>query len=194
MRNTDVLVSLSPVSVLLFWVSPLSAGGADSVGIRALLHPSLWADLRAKGAAGGRSDIITLGTDPFHHLLAAEQGGDIRSFPEEATVLDTRFKDKIGDNTTVWVRIKEKLVAANLSKQPPPCKKAIKSPLEELFVADDELKMKSTESRALSIENKVNSELKMYRVTNTDPVARWWTQTNTYPFLHIYVCRSLQPQ
>ncbi|XP_073712882.1 uncharacterized protein [Misgurnus anguillicaudatus] len=83
--------------------------------------------------------------------------------------MDPRFKDKIEDSTAVWVRIKEKLFAANRSEQPrvdcgqevvqlneerrnqredseeednhepPPCKKAIKSPLEELFAADDEL-------------------------------------------------------
>nr|XP_055051178.1 uncharacterized protein LOC129436907 [Misgurnus anguillicaudatus] len=54
----------------------------------------------------------------WENLSKRYQGDDIRCFLEEATVMDPRFKDKIEDSTTVWVRIKEKLFAANRSEQP----------------------------------------------------------------------------
>ncbi|KAI7806726.1 putative zinc finger BED domain-containing protein 4-like [Triplophysa rosa] len=71
---------------------------------------------------------------------------------------------------------------------PHPCKRAMISPFEELFAADDELKMKSTESSKLSIDNKVDAEIKMYQdipptMTSDDPAAWWWKQKNAYPFL-----------
>ncbi|XP_073693674.1 E3 SUMO-protein ligase ZBED1-like [Garra rufa] len=164
----------------------------------------------------------------WENLSKRYQGDDIRSFLEEATALDPRFKHKIEDSSTVWVRIKEKLMVANVPEStksridseegiavqsneeeirkqrenditdkgereeeddnPPPCKRAKISPLEELFAADDEQKIKSTESTTMSIDNKVDAELRLYQalpptMTSDDPAAWWWKQKNTYPFL-----------
>ncbi|ROL43002.1 hypothetical protein DPX16_5555 [Anabarilius grahami] len=124
-----------------------------------------------------------------------ERRDDIRSFLEEATALDLRFKHKVEDSSTVWLQIKENLIAANLSesKQPPPCIRATISPLEELFAADDELKMKSTESsRPLSIETKVDAELKMYQdmpptMTSDDPAVVETKKTSYF----ILMCAGL---
>ncbi|KAI7789674.1 putative zinc finger BED domain-containing protein 1-like [Triplophysa rosa] len=71
----------------------------------------------------------------WQNLSKRYQRDDIRSFLEEATALDPRFKHKVEDSSTAWVRIKEKLMAADLPES-----------TQELFAADDELKMKSTES------------------------------------------------
>lgn len=74
-------------------------------------------------------------------------------------------------------------------EQPPPCKRAIMSPLEELFAAEDDLKMKiSSSNSTTSIPHQADRELKMYQempptMTSDDPAAWWWNNRTTYPLL-----------
>ncbi|KAJ8368962.1 hypothetical protein SKAU_G00089900 [Synaphobranchus kaupii] len=163
------------------------------------------------------------------NLSKRYQSDGIRHFLEEATALDPRFKHKVEDST-VWDRVKEKLMAGKLTEseqpteyahgedgvtmqseekrqqreneegegtqeseeeeeQPPPCKKAIMSPLEELFAAEDDLKMKTSSSNSTtSIQHQTDRELKMYQempptMTSDDPAAWWWNNRTTYPLL-----------
>ncbi|XP_057184479.1 uncharacterized protein LOC130550958 [Triplophysa rosa] len=56
----------------------------------------------------------------WQNLSKRYQRDDIRSFLEEATALDPRFKHKVEDSSTAWVRIKEKLMAADLPESTQP--------------------------------------------------------------------------
>lgn len=49
------------------------------------------------------------------NLSKRYQSDEIRSFLEEATALDPRFKQKMDDNAAVWDRIKGKFLAKNLT-------------------------------------------------------------------------------
>ncbi|KAJ8349851.1 hypothetical protein SKAU_G00249810 [Synaphobranchus kaupii] len=67
------------------------------------------------------------------------------------------------------------------------CKKAKMTPLEELFAEDDDLKRNLLQS-TLSIQEKTDKELEMYRdmppiMTSEDPALWWWNRRDTYPLL-----------
>ncbi|XP_034073833.1 zinc finger BED domain-containing protein 1-like [Gymnodraco acuticeps] len=163
------------------------------------------------------------------NLSKRYQTDGIRTFLEEATALDPRFKNHVEDST-VWDRIKEKVMVGKLTEseqpteqdrgeedgvtqqqsltqreneeeedgeeseeeqeQPPPCssKRAKMTPLEELFAAEDSLKIKNLSTSTMSTQLQTDRELKMYQdmpptMTSDDPAAWWWNKRTTYPLL-----------
>ncbi|KAK5862952.1 hypothetical protein PBY51_000017 [Eleginops maclovinus] len=81
------------------------------------------------------------------------------------------------DNKERMMR-KKKEESEEEEEQPPPCKRAIMSPLEELFAAEDILKMNILSNSTMSIQHQTDRELKMYQempptMTSDDPAA-WW--------------------
>lgn len=153
------------------------------------------------------------------------QNDDIRSFLEEATAVDPRFKHTVEDST-VWERVKEKMMAGKSTESeqpteqhceedgvklseredereneeeegeeseeeenmPPPCKRAAKSPLEELFAHEENLKIEILSRKTTSIQHQIETELKMYQempplLMSDDPAAWWWNNRTTYPSL-----------
>ncbi|KAF3841459.1 hypothetical protein F7725_007321, partial [Dissostichus mawsoni] len=91
----------------------------------------------------------------------AIKNDEIRSFLEEATALDPRFKQKMDDNAAVWDRIKGKFLAKKLTdseKQMHPCKTPKMTPLEELF-ADEDAQKVTPQQNSMSIQDQVEKEL-----------------------------------
>ncbi|KAI4802932.1 hypothetical protein KUCAC02_006499 [Chaenocephalus aceratus] len=155
------------------------------------------------------------------NLSKRYQTDGIRNFLEEATALDPRFKHHVEDST-VWDRIKEKVMVGKLTEseqpteqdrgedvvtqqqsltqreneeeeederseeeqeQPPPCssKRAKMTPLEELFAAEDNLKIRNLSTSTMSTQHQTDRELKMYQdmpptMTSDDPAAWWWNK------------------
>ncbi|KAJ4936571.1 hypothetical protein JOQ06_001160 [Pogonophryne albipinna] len=121
------------------------------------------------------------------------QTDGIRNFLEEATALDPRFKHHVEDST-VWDRIKEKVMVGKLteSEQPTeqdPARGLKMTLLEELFAAEDSLKINNLSTSTTSTQQyQTDRELKMYQdmpptMTSDDPAAWWWNKRTTYPLL-----------
>nr|XP_055074907.1 E3 SUMO-protein ligase ZBED1-like isoform X2 [Misgurnus anguillicaudatus] len=158
--------------------------------------------------------ITNLKKQVWANLSKRYQSEDIRNFLEVATALDPRFKLNIGgDDDAVWDRIKRDMmkdseheqsteddcgegsekrdendeVEEEDENQQPPSKHPRKSPLEELFADEDAEKM-SSHRRTMSIQDKAEKEIQMYKetpptFTSDDPAAWWWNQRMTYPLM-----------
>ncbi|KAF3858502.1 hypothetical protein F7725_011703, partial [Dissostichus mawsoni] len=159
------------------------------------------------------------------NLSKRYQTDGIRNFLEEAPALDPRFKHHVEDST-VWDRIKEKVMVGKLTEseqpteqdrgeedgvtqqqsltqreneeeedgeeseeeqeQPPPCssKRAKMTLLEELFAAEDSLKIKNLSTSTTSTQQyQTDRELKLYpdmptTMTSDDPAA-WCEATKS---------------
>ncbi|KAI4812838.1 hypothetical protein KUCAC02_024205 [Chaenocephalus aceratus] len=105
--------------------------------------------------------VSNLKKQVWGNLSKRYQSDEIRSFLEEATALDPRFKQKMDDNAAVWDRIKGKFLAKNLTdseKQMHPCKTPKMTPLEELF-ADEDAQKVTPQQNSMSIQDqKVQDE------------------------------------
>ncbi|XP_049437749.1 E3 SUMO-protein ligase ZBED1-like [Epinephelus fuscoguttatus] len=144
------------------------------------------------------------------------KGTDIQRFLEEATSLDPRFKSKV-NNDEVWDRIREAAITANtvaatdeLPEQgeaqregcedgeeeeveedyalPPPVKQK-RTALEELFEEEDnELQSFQKSQPLLSLAQRVDQEIQLYRSLPSIPCKDsatlwWWNKRDTLPLL-----------
>ncbi|XDV29215.1 hypothetical protein PO909_032358 [Leuciscus waleckii] len=149
--------------------------------------------------------VSNLKKQVWANLSKRYQSEDIRNFLQMATPLDPRFKQSMDgdddDAVGVWDRIKREMmkdseheqvrlcnvIEAQTFNQQPPKKHPRKSPLEELF-ADEDAEKRSSQRRAMSIQDHAEKEMQMYRetpptFTSDDPAAWWWNQRMTYPLM-----------
>ncbi|XP_034093328.1 zinc finger BED domain-containing protein 1-like isoform X2 [Gymnodraco acuticeps] len=123
--------------------------------------------------------VSNLKKQVWGNLSKRYQSDEIRSFLEEATALDPRFKQKMDDDAAVWDRIKGKFLAKNLTdsekstdldcggdgdenmegmeseaeeNQMHPCKNPKMTPLEELF-ADEDAQKVTPQQNSMSIQD-----------------------------------------
>ncbi|XP_034090133.1 zinc finger BED domain-containing protein 1-like isoform X1 [Gymnodraco acuticeps] len=153
--------------------------------------------------------VSNLKKQVWGNLSKRYQSDKIRSFLEEATALDPRFKQKMDDNAAVWDRIKGKFLAKNLTDSEKstdldcggdgdenmegmeseaeenkmhPCKTPKMTPLEELF-ADEDAQKVTPQQHSMSIQDQVEKELHMYkampRIVTSDDAAAWWWNMRT---------------
>ncbi|XP_028314787.1 zinc finger BED domain-containing protein 4-like isoform X2 [Gouania willdenowi] len=149
----------------------------------------------------------------LNDLSNCYQDANIQAFLEEATVLDPRFKSNV-DNTDIWDRVSAAAVAANtpaaaaeeLSEwgetrrqaektvkveeeddYTPPMKQK-KTALEELFEEEDSELLSVLQKPPVSIIQKVNQEVQLYRSlppipTKDSATLWWWMKRDTLPMM-----------
>ncbi|KAF3847296.1 hypothetical protein F7725_020324 [Dissostichus mawsoni] len=97
-------------------------------------------------ADGDTVFVSNLKKQVWGNLSKRYQSDEIRSFLEEATALDPRFKQKMDDNAAVWDRIKGKFLAKKLTdsekvKSNASLQNPQNDPMEELFADEDAQKL-----------------------------------------------------
>ncbi|KAM4625223.1 E3 SUMO-protein ligase ZBED1-like [Polymixia lowei] len=127
----------------------------------------------------------------WNDLSKRYQEAYIQRFLEEATIVDPRFKSKV-DKDEVWDRIRGKAaMAANTeaaADEPPPVKQK-KTALEELFEEEDnELQSFQQRQPLLSLAQRVDPEIQLYRSLPPIPCKDnatlwWWSKRETLPLL-----------
>ncbi|KAK0155324.1 Zinc finger BED domain-containing protein 1 [Merluccius polli] len=143
------------------------------------------------------------------------QDQDIQNFLQEATLMDPRFKGRLGVGVAEawWDRLEKAVIDRLPTEEDPDGDDEVEedqadrhprgahrmSALEQLFADEDRELLHTTmsTSSALSITEQVQKEIELYKgmpaiPSGQDPVAWWWGKRDTFPNLsalsEVYLC------